>query len=309
MRSALVTGGAGFIGSNLVDALLREGVSVSAIDNFATGRRANIDPALDRGARLVEGDIRDGDALARALDPVPDVVFHMAAQVDVRKSVEDPAFDADVNVGGTVGVLEAARAAGVGRFVFSSTGGAVYGEAVVIPTPEGHPPAPLSAYGAGKLCGEVYVDLFRRLHGVSAVVLRYANVYGPRQDPLGEGGVVAIFCHRMREREPATIFGDGSQTRDFVHVDDVVRANLLAARSDVTGAYNVGRGEETSVSELAQLLAAIDPDAGFAPERAEARIGEVQRSCIDPALAGEVLGWRPEIPVAEGLALTYRAGA
>src|SRR5215216_728319 len=207
---ALVTGGAGFIGSNLVDALLARRDEVAVIDDLSTGRRENLAP----GARLHEADIRDGATIgALVAELEPEVVFHLAAQIDVRRSVADPAFDARVNVEGTVNLLEAARAAGVRRFVNSSTGGAIYGDAAVVPTPETEPAGALSPYGQSKHAVEGYCALYRRLHGLSAVSLRYSNVYGPRQDPHGEGGVIAIFCGRLAEGRRPTVFGDGTQTR------------------------------------------------------------------------------------------------
>src|SRR5215210_3263126 len=209
---ALVTGGAGFIGSNVVDALVAQGDTVDVVDDLSTGRRDNLAGALARGAVLHEADVRDGERVAALVaEAAPDVIFHMAAQIDVRHSVADPAFDSSVNVGGTINLLEAARRAGVPRLVNTSTGGAIYGDAETIPTPEEVTPAPMSPYGQSKHAAEGYCALYARLHGLSAVTLRYSNVYGPRQDPLGEGGVVAIFCGRALRGEPATVFGDGRQ--------------------------------------------------------------------------------------------------
>ena len=290
---ALVTGGAGFIGSNLVDALRERGDDVLVLDDLTTGRRENL--AAD--VALVEADVADPDAVAAAVTKhAADVVFHLAAQIDVRRSVADPAFDARVNVEGTIAVLEAARAHGA-RVVLSSTGGAIYGDAHVVPTPEDAPRRPLAPYGQGKAAAEDYCALYARLHGLPVVALRYANVYGPRQDPLGEGGVIAIYCECARRGRLATVFGDGSQTRDFVYVGDVVEANLLAATAGVHGAFNVGRGEETTVLELARLL---ELEVEHAPERA----GEVRRSCLDPALAGRELGWHARVDLADGIRRT-----
>src|SRR5918911_4881979 len=236
---ALVTGGAGFIGSNLVDALVARGHELTVVDDLSTGRRENLDAAREAGAELVEADVRDAAAMRDVLARVdPEAVFHLAAQIDVRKSAADPAADARINVEGTINVLEAARAAGVERFVNTSTGGAVYGEGQILPAPEDHPVAPEAPYGQSKFAAEGYCELFRRLHGLSTVSLRYGNVYGPRQDPLGEAGVVAIFCGRLRAGERPIVFGDGLQVRDYVHVNDVVSANLAAADSDATGAFN-----------------------------------------------------------------------
>src|SRR3954447_983460 len=252
---ALVTGGAGFIGSNLVDALVARGDEVTVLDDLSTGRRANLDDALAAGAVLVEADLRDGERVAAvAAEAAPDVIFHLAAQIDVRRAVADPGFDAAVNVGGTINVLEAARRAGGVRVVNSSTGGAIYGDADVIPTPEGEREAPMAPYGQSKLAAEGYCALYRRLHGLRVTSLRYANVYGPRQDPHGEGGVVAIFCGKLAEGGTAVAFGDGLQTRDYVYVGDVVAANLAAAGTDWVGSCNVGTGTETTVVALADAL-------------------------------------------------------
>ncbi len=244
---ALVTGGAGFIGSHLVDALLDRGDEVTVVDDLSTGRRANLDSALARGAALAEVDIRDGERVASVLSAErPDIVFHLAAQIDVRKSIEDPAWDAAINVGGTINVLEAARRAGVKRVVNTSTGGAIYGVADVVPTPESAQPRPMAAYGQSKFCAEAYCGWSERLYGLSAVTLRYGNVYGPRQDPHGEAGVVAIFCGALLAGERPMVFGDGRQTRDYVYVGDVVAANLAAAaHPEAHGAYNIGTGSES----------------------------------------------------------------
>jgi UDP-glucose 4-epimerase len=292
---ALVTGGAGFIGSNLVDALVARGDEVMVVDDLSTGRRAN----LSDGVALRELDVRDASGLSSELEAFrPHVVFHLAAQIDVRRAVADPAFDARINVEGTINVLAAAASAGAGRVVLSSTGGAIYGEAGVIPTPENAPERPLAPYGQAKLAAEGYCGLWTRLYGLSTIALRYANVYGPRQDPLGEGGVVAIFCGAVRDGHAATVYGEGRQTRDFTYVGDVVAANLLAAESAVTEPLNVGTGVETSVLELAAAL------PGLSYEHAPARPGEVERSCLDPARAAERLGWRPATDLAAGLERT-----
>jgi UDP-glucose 4-epimerase len=297
----LVTGGAGFIGSNLVDALLKRGDDVSIVDNLSTGRRGNLDGALAAGARLHEASITDGEAMmALFTDEHPEAVFHLAAQVDVRRAVADPAYDAAVNVGGTAVVLEAARAAGVRRLLLASTGGAIYGDCDRLPTPEDAPAAPISPYGASKAAAETYLALYRRLHGLSTCALRLANVYGPRQDPLGEGGVVAIYCHAAANSNVVRVFGDGRQTRDFIYVGDVAAAFMAACESDVSGPYNVGTGDETSVLELVERLGL---EARFEPERA----GEVKRSALDGGAARAALGWRAEVSLAEGLQRTMRA--
>jgi UDP-glucose 4-epimerase len=301
---ALVTGGAGFIGSNVVDGLLARGDEVTVVDNLSTGRRSNLEGAESKGARLVEADIRDPDALATIFrDAGPEVVFHLAAQIDVRKSAEDPAFDARVNVEGTINVLQAARGAEVRRVVNTSTGGAIYGEAQQIPAPESHPNAPEAPYGQSKFAAEGYCELFRRLFGLSTVSLRYGNVYGPRQDPLGEAGVIAIFCGRLRSGERPTVFGDGLQTRDYVHVHDVVAANLAAADSDIFGPVNIGTGVETSVLDIVEALA---PHAkgDFSADHQPERPGEVRHIAIDASRAREELGWEARVPLTEGLEQT-----
>jgi UDP-glucose 4-epimerase len=303
----LVTGGAGFIGSNLVDALLARGDEVTVLDDLSTGRRENLDGALAAGARLVELDIRDADAvMTLARDLEPETIFHLAAQIDVRKSIADPAFDASINVGGTSNMLEAARVAKTSRFVFISTGGAIYGEGAgqQLPLPESAPIAPLSPYGQSKFAAEGYLALYERLYGLSGVSLRLGNVYGPRQDPLGEAGVIAIFCGRLRTGERPTVFGDGKQTRDYIYVGDVVSAALAAAASDATGPINVGTGRETDVLELARLLGELDGADGFDPEFAPPRTGEVEQISVDPTRAGRELGWRAEVELEEGLRLT-----
>jgi UDP-glucose 4-epimerase len=305
--NCLVTGGAGFIGSNLVDGLLARGDRVTAIDDLSTGSRKNLEPALEGGATLLERDIRDRSGLIEAARAVePEVVFHLAAQIDVRRSVADPAFDASINVGGTANVLEAARAAGTSRLVFSSTGGAVYGEGEgqELPLREDAPIAPLAPYGQSKFAGEGYLALYERLYGLSTVSLRLGNVYGPRQDPLGEAGVIAIFCGQLRVGEQPTVYGDGEQTRDYIYVDDVVAAILAAAESEVSGPINVGTGRETDVLELVSRLRELGGGDGFEPELAPPRTGEVQRIAIDPGRAERELGWRAKTDLAEGLRST-----
>jgi UDP-glucose 4-epimerase len=310
LMRCLVTGGAGFIGSNLVDALLARGDDVTVVDDLSTGRRANLDAALAAGAELAEIDIRDAAALGRIFaERRPQLVFHLAAQIDVRKSIDDPAFDAAVNVGGTANVLEAARQSGASRVVFVSTGGAIYGEGEgqPLPLPEEAPIAPLSAYGQSKFSAEGYLALYERLHGMSSVALRLGNVYGPRQDPLGEAGVIAIFCGALRAGRRPTVFGDGTQTRDYLYVGDVVAAALAAASSEVTGPLNIGTGRETSVLELVDALRTIARADGFEPELAPGRAGEVQRISIDAGRAERELGWRAETGLEDGLRLTLDA--
>jgi UDP-glucose 4-epimerase len=304
---ALVTGGAGFIGSNLVDALLARGDEVTVVDDLSTGRRENLEGALAKGANLVEADIRDRAAIEEVGGRErPEVVFHLAAQIDVRKSVADPAFDASINVGGTANVLEAARAAESRRFVFVSTGGAIYGEGAgqELPLEEDAPLAPEAPYGQSKFAAEGYLSLYERLYGLSGISLRLGNVYGPRQDPLGEAGVIAIFCGCLRDGKRPTVFGDGKQTRDYIYVGDVVAAALGAAESEATGAINVGTGVETDVLELIRQLGELSGSESFEPEFAPPRPGEVQRIAIDPARAARELGWRAEMDLGEGLRVT-----
>jgi UDP-glucose 4-epimerase len=306
----LVTGGAGFIGSNLADALLARGDEVTVVDNLSTGRRVNLDGALAAGAELVELDIREGEALSRlATEKRPERIFHLAAQIDVRKSLADPFFDAGVNVGGTANVLEAARASDCARVVSISTGGAIYGEGQgqQLPLPEDAPIAPLSAYGQSKFAAEGYVSLYERLYGLSGVSLRLGNVYGPRQDPLGEAGVIAIFCGLLKQGGRPKVFGDGTQTRDYIYVGDVVSAALAAGESDATGAVNIGTGLETNVLELIEALKGLSGNESFEPGFAPARTGEVQRITIDAGRAQRELGWRAEMGLDEGLRVTLES--
>jgi UDP-glucose 4-epimerase len=303
----LVTGGAGFIGSNLVDALLARDDEVTVVDNLSTGRRPNLEPALAAGADLVELDIRDGAALTElARERRPQRIFHLAAQIDVRKSLAEPFFDASVNVGGTANVLEAARASECGRVVSISTGGAIYGEGEgqELPLAEEAPIAPMSQYGQSKFAAEGYVALYERLYGLSGVSLRLGNVYGPRQDPLGEAGVIAIFCGLLQEGGRPTVYGDGMQTRDYIDVGDVVSAAIAAADSDATGPINVGTGRETTVLELVEALRRLGDGGAFEPEFAPPRTGEVQRISSDPGRAERELGWRAEVGLEEGLRRT-----
>ena len=299
----VVTGGAGFIGSNLVDALVDRGDRVTVIDTLITGKRENLSNALAAGATLETIDVRDADAVAALFTRVrPELVFHLAAQIDVRHSVEHPADDAQTNILGTISVLEAALATGVRRLVNTSTGGGLYGDADVLPTPEDSEIRPLAPYGQSKLGAEGYCALYTRLHGLSTVVLRYGNVYGPRQDVHGEAGVVAIFCGHLIDGTVPTVFGDGGQTRDWVDVADVVRANLLAAESSITGPVNIGHGQETSVLDLIAALNEVPPDRPLAePTFLPERPGEVRRSCLDVTRARTELGWEAQVALPDGL--------
>ncbi|HXF82016.1 MAG TPA: NAD-dependent epimerase/dehydratase family protein [bacterium] len=296
----LVTGGAGFIGSHVVDAYLAAGHAVVVVDSLTSGRREVLNPR----ALFVELDIRD-PALREVFERErPEVVNHHAAQAAVPASVADPVHDADVNIMGTLHLLELCREFGVRRFVFASTGGAIYGEPERLPADETHPTRPLSPYGISKMTGEHYV----RCYGTAMTwaILRYANVYGPRQDPHGEAGVVAIFAHAMLAGHRPTIFGDGTQSRDFVYVQDVARANVLAAESDASGLANIASGEETSINDLYRRLAEL---TGFRepPVYGARRPGDVYRIALDPRRAEEWLGWTAEIGLSEGLRRTVDA--
>lgn len=303
---ALVTGGAGFIGSNLVDALVARGDEVAVVDNLSTGRLANLRTALAAGATLYEQDVRDAEALYRVVaECQTEVIFHLAAQIDVRRSVSDPAHDADINVRGMINLLEAGRRGDVRRIVYSSTGGALYGEADEHPTPEDAPVRPISPYGQSKYAAEGYLQLYQRLHGLSTVTLRYSNVYGPRQDPMGEGGVIAILCGKLRTDAAPLVFGDGRQTRDYIFVGDVVRANLMAAESEAEGSYNIGTGRETSVLDLIDVMRPLAAASASKPEFAPARAGEVRRSVLDARLAEEAFGWRPAVDLLTGMRQTF----
>jgi UDP-glucose 4-epimerase len=306
---ALVTGGAGFIGSNIVDALLDRGDEVAVLDDLSSGRESNLAGAIERGAVLHRADIRDAAAVRAVFeDARPETVFHLAAQIDVRKSLEDPAYDAATNVVGTINVLEAARLSGAERFVNTSTGGAIYGEVDVIPTPETTPPQPMAAYGQSKECAERYCRWEHRLHGLSTVTLRYGNVYGPRQDPAGDAGVIAIFCGKALSGGRPVIFGDGRQTRDYVFVGDIARANLLAADDrEASGEYNIGTQIEVSVLDVVEALRQA---AGLSPEEFEpifepARLGELQRSALDASRAHAELGFEAQTDLREGIAKTF----
>ncbi len=311
MRS-LVTGGAGFIGSHLVDALAARGDQVLVLDDLSSGKRENLAGALDSGAELMELDVADAQAIFDAVAAfAPESVFHLAAQIDVRRSMSDPGFDARLNVVGTVNALEAAARAGASKFVFTSTGGAIYGEgaerADELPFAETAACEPFSIYGQSKLAAEGYVGLYSRTRGLPATVLRLGNIYGPRQDPATEAGVVAIFCEAARDGGRPTVFGTGEQTRDYVHVADVVMALLAAEARDVAGPINVGTGVETSVLRLVELVGDASGRDDFEPEFAPAREGEVEKTVLDTAAAAEQLGWRAERTIETGLEQTIQA--
>lgn len=295
----LVTGGAGFIGSHLVDRLIQEGHEVVVVDNLLTGKRRN----LNKEARFYKQDIQSS-RLERVFGRErPLLVMHLAAQVDLRRSVEDPIFDAQVNILGTLNLLEQAVKYGTRKVVFASSGGAIYGEQDVFPAPESHPIRPLSPYGISKLNGEQYLAYYQRVSGIQHVILRYSNVYGPRQDPEGEAGVVAIFMGKMLAGEQPIINGNGRQTRDFVFVDDVVEANLAAMGKEVQGIYNVGTAEETSINDLFRLLVELT-NAGCKELHGPAKKGEQARSVVDISRLRQELGWEPKVPLREGLKRT-----
>ncbi|SOX56345.1 UDP-glucose 4-epimerase, partial [Mycobacterium ahvazicum] len=302
---ALVTGAAGFIGSTLVDRLLADGHSVVSLDNFASGKARNLEHLADNPDHFfIEADIVTADLEAILDEHRPEVVFHLAAQIDVRHSVAEPQFDASVNVIGTVRLAEAARRTGVRKVVHTSSGGSIYGTPPQYPTPETTPTDPASPYAAGKVAGEIYLNTFRHLYGLDCSHIAPANVYGPRQDPHGEAGVVAIFAQALLSGKPTKVFGDGSKTRDYVFVDDVVDAFVKASGAAGSGQrFNIGTGIETSDRQLHTAVAKAvggpdDPD--FHPDR----LGDLRRSCLDISSAARVLGWRPRVELEEGVRRT-----
>ena len=311
---SLVTGGAGFIGSHLVDALAARGDEVLVLDDFSSGKRENLAGSLEAGATVTELDVTDAQAMFDAIGTFqPETVFHLAAQIDVRRSMADPGFDARLNVVGTVNALEAATRAEASKFVFTSTGGAIYGEGAErtdeLPFAETARCEPFSIYGQSKFAAEGYIDLYARTRGLRATTVRLGNIYGPRQDPATEAGVVAIFCALGRDGGRPTVFGTGEQTRDYVHVADVVSALLAAEAGDDPGPINVGTGVETNVLRLAELVGRALGRNDFEPEFAPAREGEIERTVLDTTGAAERLGWRAERTIETGLEQTIEAGA
>ncbi len=294
----LVTGGAGFIGSHMVDALIKRGHTVGVIDNLSTGRKENVHPK----ATLFRMDVQDPKIEKVFRGFRPRAVFHYAAQVDVRKSWEDPLADARTNIVGSLNILEASRSHGVKKIVFASTGGALYGEASVIPTPETYPTHPISAYGAAKLSVEHYLYAYHEVYGLPVAVLRFANVYGPRQDGKGEAGVVGIFSRTLLAGKRPILYG-GSQTRDFVFVEDVVRASLKAFMHSRSGTWNIGTGKETTIASLLGMMQAVT-GTRVAATKAPLRKGEQRRSCLDARKAKRELGWKPSYTLAQGLKKT-----
>ncbi len=294
----LVTGGAGFIGSHVVDAYIQAGHEVAIIDDLSTGREENVNPQ----ARFYRVDVSDFDAVMEVFErEKPEMVNHHAAQANVRFSVERPVDDTRINVLGTVAVLEAARRVAARKFIFASTGGAIYGETERIPTPESEPPNPCSHYGTAKLAAEKYCQLYGRLYGLRWTILRYANVYGPRQNPKGEAGVTAIFARLMLLGEQPEIFGDGTKTRDYVHVFDVVRANVMAIERGDREILNIGTGREIQDIEVFRAIAR-HVGYGGQPKFGPVRPGELLRSAVDPSKAASVLGWKPTVRFEEGVA-------
>jgi UDP-glucose 4-epimerase len=297
----LITGGAGFIGSYVADAFTRQGHKVLIVDDLSTGVEENIPKEAD----FVKCDIRERTLLGKVFsDFRPDIVNHHAAQINVRRSVEDPIFDAEINIIGTLNLLELSIKHKIKRFIFASTGGAIYGEPEEIPADESTPPMPISPYGTSKYAVENYLGYYRAVHGLDYVALRYSNVYGPRQSPHGEAGVIAIFCNRIMSGKPCQIFGDGNQTRDYVFAEDIAEANMLSVNAP-TGSYNIGTEVETSVNDLAMILRKA---AGreFKVEYAPPRPGEVLRIALDTTLAKRVLGWFPNVNLEDGIRRTWK---
>ena len=297
----IVTGGAGFIGSWVCEAYISEGHEVLVIDNLSTGSKDNIPPE----AEFIECDVRDFTGLEKAfLKFHPQVVNHHAAQINVRDSVEDPRFDADVNIAGSLNVLRLCAEHKTKKFIFSSTGGALYGEPEKLPADESTPALPLSPYGISKLSTEHYVRYHSKSHGFGHMILRYANVYGERQNPEGEAGVIGIFCENIISGKPCLIFGDGEQTRDYVHVSDISRANLLAASLEEEGTFNIGTSVESSVNDIASILGEVTKTE-FETVHEKERPGEVRRISLDCSLAVEKLGWSAQVALREGLFRTW----
>lgn len=295
----LVTGGAGFIGSHVVDLFVSQGYEVVVVDNLSTGRESNLNPA----AKFYQVDIRSPEVAEIIARERPDFISHHAAQIDVRRSVADPLFDAEVNVLGSIRLIEAARQYGVQRFVYISTGGAVYGEPEYLPCDEAHPINPICPYGISKHTVEHYLFLAHYNYGLNYTVLRYPNVYGPRQDPHGEAGVVAIFSGRMLRQEPVTIYGDGLQERDFLYVGDCARANLLAVQQAQDGIYNLGTGRGANINELFDILREIT-HYPLRPGYGPAKVGETYKIYLQAAKAARDLGWQPTLSLSEGLSQT-----
>jgi UDP-glucose 4-epimerase len=295
----LVTGGAGFIGSHIVDKLIERGHRVVVVDNLSSGKKENINPE----AQFYNIDVCASELSHIFREEAPEIVFHLAAQINLRKSVENPLFDAKNNILGSLNLLENAKKTGVKKIIFTSTGGAMYGDTEEIPTTEKYFPKPMSPYGIAKFSVEKYLDYYNNVLKIPSIVLRLANVYGPRQDPNGEAGVVAIFCKKLLNNEEPVINGDGEQTRDYVFVEDVAKAHILALNKEKTGIFNVGTAKETSVNEIFNILKQagnFDVKAKYGP----AKSGEQKRSCLDYSKIQEKLGWQPKVDITEGLRKT-----
>jgi len=295
----LVTGGAGFIGSHIVDALISDGHEVSIIDDLSSGLKENV----NSHARLYELDVRSEDAQKKIEEIQPEIIFHTAAQIDLRLSMENPVEDASVNILGSINILEGAKKAGTRKIIFSSTGGAMYGDTKNMPTDENNPEIPDAPYGIGKFTVEHYLRFYQSVYGVKSISLRYSNVYGPRQNSRGEAGVVAVFTTKLLRGENIIINGDGFQTRDYVYVSDVVRANMLAMKKEWSGAVNIATSKETDVNELAKL---IEDAVGTKVEvtHGPQKKGEVRRSNLDFKKAAKILGWKPEVDIQKGIKKT-----
>lgn len=302
LEKILVTGGAGFIGSHLVDAYLSQGFQVVAVDNLSTGRIENVNPQ----ARFYPVDITSFADLATVFkEEQPDYLNHHAAQINLRRSVEEPVFDGRINILGSLNLLELSRQFGVKKFIFASTGGAIYGEVDNLPVGEDTPALPLSPYGVAKRSVELYLNYYHQIWGLDYVALRYGNVYGPRQDPTGEAGVIAIFCGRILKNQPCLVFGQGNKTRDYVFVEDVARANLLALQA-ACGIYNIGTGKETSVLDLIELFRKASGKKEIPVQFEPEKKGEINRIALSSRLAREKLNWFPQTPITEGLTKTYK---
>lgn len=298
----LLTGGAGFIGSWVADGLIHEGHEILIIDDLSSGVESN----LNREAEFIKCDVRDKELLSKIFkDFKPELVDHHAAQINVRASVDDPVHDAEINILGSLNLLELCREHSVKKFIFASTGGAIYGEPVVLPAPEDTKAMPISPYGTSKYAVEKYMNYYHQIYGLQYVALRYSNVYGPRQNPHGEAGVVAIFCNKILANEPCKIFGDGTQTRDYVYVSDVASANILAVAAN-SGCYNIGTGVETTVLQLSRLLSNSIKGYSIDVEHTDARHGEVQSISLDNSYSKDKLGWSPQIDINEGISQTWK---
>lgn len=298
-KKILVTGGAGFIGSNLVDELIKKNYEAVIVDNLSSGKKENINPK----AKFYEVDILDKKKLEQVfIKEKPEFISHHAAQIDVRKSVSDPIFDARINIIGTLNLLELAKKYKIKKIVFASSGGAIYGDASIIPTPEDYLPQPISPYGISKFSIEQYLNYYHEIFGLEFTALRYANVYGPRQDPLGEAGVVAIFCNKLLNKEQLTINGSGKQTRDFVYVGDIVKANILAFEENINGIFNIGTGLEISINKLFEILIKIS-GTKIRKNYGQGLKGEQMRSCLEASKIKKISNWKAEVCLENGLGM------